>query len=118
MDYIHAFWMGGIICVIAQILIDKTKLSPGKILTLFVVLGAVLGFLGLYKPLVDLGGAGATVPITGFGYSLAKGTIAGVAEDGLLGAFVGGIKTTAGGIAAAIFFGFLAAVLFNPKQKS
>ena len=117
MDYFNAFWVGGVICVIAQILIDKTKLSPGRILTLFVVLGVVLGFLGIYQPLIDFAGAGASVPITGFGHSLMKGAIEGVNENGLLGAFVGGIKATAGGISAAIFFGFIIAVLFNPRQK-
>jgi len=117
MDYFHAFWVGGLICAVAQILIDKTKLSPGRILTLFVVIGAVLGFVGLYEPFVNFAGAGATVPITGFGNALARGAIDGVRESGLLGVFVGGVKATAAGIAASVFFGFLIALIFKPKQK-
>ena len=117
MPYLHAFWIGGLICAAAQILLDKTKLSPGRILTLLVVIGVILGFARVYTPFENFAGAGATVPITGFGYALARGAIDGVRESGLLGAFTGGITATAGGIAASIFFGFLIAVIFKPKQK-
>lgn len=117
MDYIKAFIIGGIICVIGQILIDKTKLMSGRILVLFVVLGAVLQGMGLYEPLVKFGGAGATVPLPGFGYSLAKGAMGEVDKIGLKGAFTGGIKATAAGITAAIVFAYLAALVFNPKAK-
>jgi len=117
MDYVNAFWVGGLICAAAQILIDKTKLSPGRILTLLVVVGVILGFVGVYGPFENFAGAGATVPITGFGYALARGAVDGARESGILGAFVGGVKGTAAGIAAAIFFGFLIAVIFKPKQK-
>lgn len=105
---LKAFVVGGLICVIGQILIDKTKLTPARILVSFVTLGVILGGLGIYKYLVEFAGAGATVPLTGFGYNLAKGAIEGVKTSGLLGAFTGGIKNAAGGIAAAIFFGYLA----------
>jgi stage V sporulation protein AE len=117
MDYINAFIIGGIICVIAQILIDKTKLTPARILVSFVTLGVILGALQVYDPLVKLAKAGATVPLPGFGYALAKGVMAEVDKSGLVGAFTGGIKGTAGGIAAAIIFGYLMAVLFNPRTK-
>jgi stage V sporulation protein AE len=116
-DYVHAFWIGGLICAAAQILIVKTKLSPGRILTMLVVAGVILGFVGVYGPFENFAGAGATVPITGFGYALARGAVDGVRESGILGAFTGGVKATAGGIAASIFFGFLIAVIFKPKQK-
>lgn len=114
---LKAFVVGGLICVIGQILIDKTKLTPARILVSFVTLGVILGGLGIYKYLVDFAGAGATVPLTGFGYNLAKGAIEGVKTSGLLGAFTGGIKNAAGGIAAAIFFGYLASLIANPKMK-
>ncbi|MCL2839089.1 MAG: stage V sporulation protein AE [Oscillospiraceae bacterium] len=117
MDYVNAFWVGGLICAAAQILIDKTKLSPGRILTLLVVAGVILGFVGVYGPFENFAGAGATVPITGFGYALARGAVDGARESGILGAFTGGVKGTAAGIAAAIFFGFLIAVIFKPRQK-
>lgn len=116
-DYIWCFIIGGLICVIGQILIDKTKITSARILVLFVTVGAILGGLGVYKSLVDLAGAGATVPITGFGYNLAKGAIKGVSESGLIGAFTGGIKAAAGGIAAAIFFGYIASLIAKPKMK-
>ena len=109
---LKAFVVGGLICVIGQILIDKTKLTSARILVTFVTAGVILGGLGLYKYLVDFAGAGATVPLTGFGYNLAKGAI-----EGLLGAFTGGIKNAAGGIAAAIFFGYLASLIAKPKMK-
>jgi len=103
--------------VIGQILIDRTKITPGRILVLFVTLGVVLTALGLYEPIVNFGGAGATVPLPGFGYALAKGVEKGVERYGLLGAFTGGVSATAGGITAAIVFGYLAALLFSPKSK-
>ena len=117
MDYLNAFLCGGILCAIGQILIDKTKLTPARILTGYVVAGVILQALGLYQPLVDWGGAGATVPLTGFGYSLAKGVAKAVGEKGLLGVITGGLTATAGGIAAAVVFGLLMAVLFKPKEK-
>jgi stage V sporulation protein AE len=118
MDYLKAFLIGGIICVIGQILIDKTKITPARMLVLFVTTGVILGALGIYEPLVKYGGAGATVPLPGFGYALAKGVFKEVDKIGFIGAFTGGIKGTAAGISAAIFFGYLAAVIFNPKAKS
>lgn len=117
MDYIRAFLVGGIICTIGQILMDKTKLTPGRILVLFVTLGAILGGLGIYKTLVKFGGAGATIPLLGFGNSLAQGTIKAVKKDGLVGAFTGGLTATAGGIAAAVFFGYIFSIIFTPKTK-
>lgn len=116
--YLAAFVCGGILCIIGQILIDKTKLTPARILVIYVVAGVFLGATGLYRHLVDLCGAGATVPLTGFGYSLATGVSKGVAESGLLGALMGGITSTAGGITAAVFFGTLIAMLFKSKPKS
>ena len=112
-----AFFVGGLICVIGQILIDKTKLTSARILVLFVTTGVILGGLGIYKYLVEFAGAGATVPLTGFGYNLAKGAIEGVKNYGLLGAFTGGIKNAAGGISAAIFFGYIASLIAKPKMK-
>ena len=114
---IFAFLVGGFICVIGQILIDKTKLTPARILVTYVVSGVVLGGLGVYEPLANWAGAGATVPLTGFGYTLAKGVKEAVAEKGLLGALTGGITATAGGITAAIFLGILVALIFKPKPK-
>lgn len=118
MDYLKAFMVGGIICAIGQILIDKTKMTPARILVLFVTSGVVLTAIGIYEPIMKFGGAGASVPITGFGYSLAKGAAKAVKENGILGAFTGGIVGTAGGIAAAIFFGYIIALIFKPKEKS
>lgn len=118
MDYLKAFLLGGILCAIGQILIDKTKLTPARILVLYVVAGVVLGALGIYEPLVKWGGAGATVPLTGFGNTLAKGVKEAVTKDGLLGALTGGLKASAGGITAAVFFGLLAAIVFKPKDKT
>lgn len=117
MSYINAFIVGGIICAIGQVLIDKTKLTPARILVIFVTSGAVLTALGLYQYVVDIGGAGATVPLTGFGYTLAKGAFRDVDQIGLLGAFTGGIKAAAAGISAAIVFGYIASVAFIPKAK-
>lgn len=117
MILLKCFVTGGIICIIGQILIDKTKLTPAKILVSFVTVGAILGGLGIYQYLVDFAGAGATVPLTGFGYNLAKGAIEGVQQSGLVGAFTGGVKAAAGGIAAAVFFGYLASLISKPKMK-
>lgn len=117
MKYVWCFVIGGAICVIGQILIDKTKLTSARILVWFVTVGVILTGLGLYQPLVDLAGSGATVPLTGFGYSLGKGVMKEVDQAGLLGVFTGGIKATAAGVAAAIVFGFLAALLSKPKMK-
>lgn len=118
MDYLKAFIVGGIFCVIGQILIDKTKLTPARILVSYVVIGVLMGGIGIYKPIVDFAGAGATVPLTGFGYNLAKGVKEAIAESGFLGIFTGGLKATAGGIAAAITAGLLASLIFKPKDKS
>ncbi len=118
MQYLSAFVCGGILCLIGQILIDKTALTPARILVSYVVAGVLLGAFGLYKYLVDWGGAGATVPLTGFGYSLWKGAVSSIRSDGFLGIFSGGLIATAAGIAAAIFFGFLVAMLFKPKPKT
>lgn len=118
MDYLKAFLLGGVLCAIGQILIDKTKLTPARILVSYVVAGVILGALGVYEPLVKWGGAGATIPLTGFGNTLAKGVKEAVQQDGLLGALTGGLKASAGGITAAIFFGLLAALIFKPKDKS
>ena len=109
--------MGGLICIIGQILIDKTKLTPARILVIFVTTGAILGGLGIYKYLVDFAGCGATVPLTGFGYNLAKGAKEAVEQYGFVGSFIGGIKAAAGGIAAAIFFGYIASLISKPKMK-
>ena len=117
MQYLNAFWVGGLICVIAQILIDKTKLTPARILVSYVVLGVLLGGIGVYDKIVEFAGAGATVPIIGFGNVLAKGVIKGVNEHGLLGVITGGASAAARGIAAAIVFGFLIALIFSPKSK-
>lgn len=117
MQYLQAFLIGGLICVVGQLLLNFTKLTSARILVLFVVAGTILGGLGLYQPLVEWGGAGATIPLTGFGYSLAKGAIEGVTADGLVGALTGGLKATAAGVAAAIVFGWLNAVIFTPKTK-
>ena len=116
-DCVKAFLVGGLICVIGQQLIDRTALTPARILTLFVVTGVVLDAVGLYQPLSEWAGAGATVPLTGFGSNLAKGVREAVAEDGLLGAFTGGVKAAAGGIAGAVFFGAGAAAIFKPAEK-
>ena len=114
---LRCFIVGGIICIIGQLLIDKTKLSPARILVLFVTLGVILGGIGVYKYLIDFAGAGATVPLLGFGANLAKGVIQEAQSSGLLGAFIGGVKASAGGIAAAIFFGYIASLVAKPKIK-
>ena len=118
MEYIKAFLVGGLICVIGQILLDTTKLTPAHILVIFLVSGVVLGAIGLYEPLVKFGEAGATVPISGFGYSLSKGAIEGAKSKGIVGAFTGGLEATSGGIAAAIIFGYIMAIVSNPKTKN
>ncbi|MBQ7768454.1 MAG: stage V sporulation protein AE [Oscillospiraceae bacterium] len=118
MDYLKAFIVGGILCVIGQILIDKTKLTPARILVSYVVAGVILGGIGLYKPLADFAGAGATVPLTGFGYTLAKGVKEAVSSNGVIGIFTGGLKATAGGITAAVVAGLLVSLIFKAKDKS
>ena len=118
MDYVKAFLVGGALCLIGQILIDKTKLTPARILVSYVVAGVVLGGMGLYRYLADFGGAGATVPLTGFGYNLAKGVKEAVDKDGFLGIFTGGLKASAGGITAAILAGLLCSLIFKAKDKS
>jgi len=117
MIYLKVFLIGGAFCALGQLLIDKTKLTPARILTLYVVAGVISGALGLYEPLAEFAEAGATVPLTGFGYLLARGVKEAVAEKGLLGAFTGGFTASAAGIAAAVVFGFLTALLFKPKEK-
>lgn len=117
MEYLKAFIVGGLLCVIGQILIDKTMLTPARILTTYVVAGVILGGIGIYQPLVDWAGSGATVPLTGFGYTLAKGVKEAVAQKGLLGALTGGMTSTAAGITAAIFFGVLVASVFKARPK-
>ena len=114
---LKCFVTGGLICVIGQILIDKTKLTPARILVIFVTTGAILGGLGIYQYLVEFAGAGATVPLTGFGYNLAKGSIKAIKETGILGVFTGGVTASAGGIAAAVFFGYIASLISKPKMK-
>jgi stage V sporulation protein AE len=118
MDYLKAFIVGGAICAVGQILIDKSKFTPARILVLFVVSGVVLTALGIYPALVEWGGAGATVPISGFGYSLAKGVKKAVEEKGFLGALSGGLTATSAGVAAAVLFGYLTALVFKPGDKS
>ena len=117
MEYIKAFLIGGAICAVGQIFIDKTKLTPARILVGFVVAGVILSALGIYQPLIDFAGAGATVPLSGFGHLLAKGVRNAVNDMGFLGIFTGGISAAAGGITAAIVFGFIAALFFKPKDK-
>ena len=118
MDYLKAFLIGGAICLVGQILIDKTKLTPARILVSYVVAGVILGAVGVYGPFAEFAGAGAAVPLTGFGNTLAKGVREAVDEQGFLGIFTGGLRATAGGITAAITAGLLAALLFRPKDKS
>ena len=118
LEYVRAFVVGGMICVIAQVLVDRTKLTPARILVGYVVSGVVLGALGWYKPLVDFAGAGATVPLTGFGYVIAKGVKEAVTKDGLIGVLTGGLTASAGGITAALVCGLAAALVFREKSKS
>ena len=117
MEYFNAFWVGGLLCAIGQVLIDKTKLTPARILVIYVCVGALLTALGIYQPIVDYAGTGATVPISGFGYSLAKGVMEAVDKDGFMGIFTGGITATSAGITAAVTFGLIFAVLGRPKEK-
>jgi len=118
MDYLKAFLCGGVLCLIGQLLIDKTKLTPARILVSYVVIGVFLGAIGIYKPFAEFAGAGATVPLTGFGYNLAKGVKEAITEEGFIGIFTGGLKACAGGITAAVAGGLLASILFKPKDKS
>lgn len=117
LSFLKTFLVGGTLCLIGQLLIDRTKLTPARILTVYVVAGVILGALGLYDPFAEWAGAGATVPLTGFGNTLAKGVREAVAEKGLLGAFTGGFTAASGGICAAVFFGLVAAVVFKSKEK-
>ena len=117
MEYLNAFLCGGLLCAVGQIILDRTNLTPARILTGYVVAGVFLQAVGVYQYVVDWGGAGATVPLTGFGYSLAKGVAGAVAEKGLLGVITGGLTATSGGIAAAVVFGLLLAILCRPKEK-
>ena len=117
MEYFNAFWVGGLLCAVGQVLIDKTKLTPARILVAYVCVGAVLTAIGLYEPIVEYAGTGATVPISGFGYSLAKGVMEAVDKDGFIGIFTGGITATSAGIAAAVTFGLIFAILGKPKEK-
>ena len=118
MEYLKAFFFGGLLCLIGQILIDRTKLTPARILVSYVVIGVILGAVGVYKPFAEFAGAGATVPLTGFGNTLAKGVREAIDQDGFLGIFTGGLKASAGGITMAIFAGLLAGFLFKAKDKS
>jgi stage V sporulation protein AE len=118
MDYLKAFLIGGLLCMIGQVLIDKTKLTPARILVGYVVAGVILSAIGLYKPLAEFAGAGATVPLTGFGHAIAKGVKEAVQEDGFLGIFTGGLKATAGGITVAILAGLVASIVFKDKDKT
>ena len=118
MDYIKAFLVGGALCLIGQLLIDKTKLTPARILVGYVVVGVILGAVGFYKPLMDFAGAGATVPLTGFGYALARGVKEAVEQEGFLGIFTGGLKACAGGITIAIFAGLITSLIFKPRDKA
>ena len=118
MMYLKAFLVGGVICALSQVLIDRTRLTPARILSAYVVLGVLLTGLGVWGPVVEFAGCGATVPLLGFGYTMAEGVKAAVQEQGLLGAFTGGVTATAGGIAAAVFFSLLAAFLFQPGDRS
>ena len=117
MEYINAFWVGGLICALVQVLLEKTKLMPGRVMVLLVCTGAVLGFFNLYDPMIEYAGAGASVPLLGFGNTLWKGVKEAVDQNGFLGTFMGGFKASAAGIAAALIFAYLASLLFNPKMK-
>ena len=117
MDYVYAFLIGGAICTLGQVLISKTNLTPARILVIYVSAGVILTILGLYQPLADVGGAGATVPLSGFGFSLAEGAMEAAKTQGIAGAITGGLTKTAAGITAAVLFGYLASVIFNPQSK-
>ena len=118
MDYLKAFVVGGVFCLIAQLLIDYTKLTPARILVSYVVIGVILGGIGVYEPLLEFAGAGASVPLTGFGSTLAKGVREAVDKEGFLGIFKGGLTATSGGITVAVFAGLLASLIFKPKDKA
>ena len=118
MEYARAFLVGGLICAVGQLLIDYTKLTPARILVIFVVTGVILGGLGVYQPLIDYAGGGATIPLLGFGNTIAKGTLDAIREKGLMGVLTGGLSAASGGIAAAMFSGLLAALIFKPKDKA
>lgn len=118
MDYVNAFWVGGLLCVVGQLLIDRTRLTPARIMVLFVTSGVFLGALGIYGPLVEFAGCGATVPLTGFGWALSEGVRKAVEEEGFLGIFTGGLTAGAAGTTAAIFFGYVAALVARPRDKS
>ena len=117
MDYVTAFWVGGLICAVVQILMEKTKMMPGRIMVLLVCTGVVLGAIGIYEPVARFAGAGATVPLLGFGNTLWKGVMEGVQKDGMLGIFTGGLTASAGGICAALVFGYIASLIWQPKMK-
>ena len=117
MDYINAFWVGGLICALSQILLDRTKLMPGRIMVLLVCTGSVLGFLNIYEPILKFAGAGASVPLLGFGNLLWKGVKEAIEQEGFIGIFMGGLKASAVGISAALVFSYLASLIFNPKMK-
>ena len=117
MDYVTAFWVGGLICAVVQILMEKTKMMPGRIMVLLVCTGVVLGAIGIYEPFAEFAGAGATVPLLGFGNTLWKGVMEGVQNDGMLGIFTGGLTASAGGICAALVFGYIASLIWQPKMK-
>ena len=117
LDYIKVFFVGGLICLIAQIMMDYFKMQTPYVMVTYVTVGTILTFLGIYEKIVDFGGSGATVPIIGFGYSLGKGVMKAIETDGFLGVLTGGVTATAGGIAAAVFFGYIVSVIFNPKAK-
>lgn len=117
MDYVNAFWVGGLICALSQILLDRTKLMPGRIMVLLVCTGSVLGFLNIYEPFLKFAGAGASVPLLGFGNLLWKGVKEAIEQEGFIGIFMGGLKASAVGISAALVFAYLASLIFNPKMK-
>lgn len=117
MDYINAFWVGGLICALVQILMEKTKMLPGRIMVLLVCLGAVFGALQIYQPFIEFAGAGASVPLLGFGNTLWKGVKEAVDENGFIGIFMGGFKASAVGISAALIFSYIASIIFQPKMK-
>lgn len=117
MDYVNAFWVGGLICALSQILLDRTKLMPGRIMVLLVCTGSVLGFLNIYEPILKFAGAGASVPLLGFGNLLWKGVKKAIEQEGFIGIFMGGLKASAVGISAALVFSYLTSLIFNPKMK-
>ncbi len=117
MEYVNAFWVGGLICALSQILLDRTKMMPGRIMVLLVCTGSVLGFLNIYQPFQEFAGAGASVPLLGFGNLLWNGVKEAIEKEGFIGIFMGGFKASAVGISAALIFGYLASIIFNPKMK-